>query len=207
MILQKYQSKSLVKKVSKMSAPEKEALRVGLVSQIEELASKTGDATNFVKTVFGTPRKRAALRLAFDNSEQFARFEKAIKFQVDKMKTTRKVTGGSETVERKVQLDDGGMDASSVLNVGTQAFLGNIPGAAMSGAQRAASRLQGLNEKSAGRMSQMLFETDPRMQQGILNQLQQRQISDAERQRRLLRRPEVYSGFLGATSGLLAGRD
>ena len=77
----------------------------------------------------------------------------------------------------------------------------------MSGAQRAASRLQGLNEKSAGRMSQMLFETDPRMQQGILNQLQQRQISDAERQRRLLRRPEVYSGFLGATSGLLAGRD
>jgi hypothetical protein len=45
------------------------------------------------------------------------------------------------------------------------------------------------------------------MQQGILNQLQQRQISDAERQRRLLRRPEVYSGFLGATSGLLAGRD
>ena len=203
----KISEQELVKKVSKMSAPEKEALRVGLVSQIEELASKTGDATNFVKTVFGTPRKRAALRLAFDNSEQFARFEKAIKFQVDKMKTTRKVTGGSETVERKVQLDDGGMDASSVLNVGTQAFLGNIPGAAMSGAQRAASRLQGLNEKSAGRMSQMLFETDPRMQQGILNQLQQRQISDAERQRRLLRRPEVYSGFLGATSGLLAGRD
>ena len=198
--------KALVKKVGSMSAPEKEALRVGLISQVEELASKTGDSTDFVKTIFGTPRKRAALRLAFDNKEQFEQFERFMKLQSDKMRTNRKVMGGSETAERLMQTQDGELDPSAIFGVGAQLGMGNITGAAQQFGSQAASRLQGISEKSAAELSRMLFSVDPQEQQIILRELQRRQAADAAQRNRLMNRPEIYSGILGATGGLLAGQ-
>jgi len=83
----KYKSDLLVKKVSAMSPPEKEAFRTGLVSQIQELAMKTNDVSDFTKTIFGSPKKRAAIRLAFGNKKDFENFERFIKLEQDKVKT------------------------------------------------------------------------------------------------------------------------
>ena len=196
----------LAKKVSMMKPAEKEALRVGLVSQIEEMASKTGDATDFVKTVFGTPRRRAALRLSFDNAEQFGRFEKMMKIQADKMRTQRKVFGGSDTAERLMQAGDAGVDPASIYSIGTRAAAGDLAGAVTMAGGQAASRLQGMNARSANKISEMIFNADPATQRKILEQLMQRETSDVASRAQAVRRPELYSGVLGATSGLLAGR-
>lgn len=195
----------LSKLVMDMTNVEKQSLRVGLVSQVEELASKTGDATDFVKTIFGTPRRRAALRMAFDNASQFEKFERMMKIQADKMRTQRKVFGGSDTAERLLQASDSDIDASSVFGVGSQLATGNITGAAMAAGSRAASRMQGMNEKNARIMSQMLFETDPAKQRQMLGGLLNQQAIDEAARRRMYRRPELYSGVIGGTSGLLAG--
>ena len=195
----------LVKSVNVMTDAEKQSLRVGLISQVEELASKTGDASDFVKTIFGTPRRRAALRMAFDSSEQFDRFERMMKIQSDKMRTQRKVFGGSDTAERLMQGADSDIDASSVFGVGSQLATGNIPGAVMAAGSQAASRMQGMNEKSARAMSGMLFEPDPARQRQMLGGLLGQQSIDEAARRKMLRRPEVYSGAIGAMSGLLAG--
>jgi len=196
----------LAKKVSMMKPAEKEALRVGLVSQIEEMASKTGDATDFVKTVFGTPRRRAALRLSFDNAEQFGRFEKMMKIQADKMRTQRKVFGGSDTAERLMQAGDAGIDPASIYSIGTRAAAGDLAGAVTMAGGQAASRLQGMNARSADKISEMIFNADPATQRKILEQLMQRETSDVASRAQAVRRPELYSGVLGATGGLLAGR-
>ena len=195
----------LTKSVSDMTSAEKQSLRVGLISQVEELASKTGDATDFVKTIFGTPRRRAALRLAFDNKEQFNRFEKMMKVQADKMRTQRKVFGGSDTAERIMQMGDADIDASSVFGVGSQILSGNITGAAMNAGSRVASRMQGMNEKSAQAMSKMLFETDAKKQRQMLTGLMGQQKIDEAMRRRMIQRPEFYSGIIGGMGGLLAG--
>lgn len=195
----------LTKSVSDMTSAEKQSLRVGLISQVEELASKTGDATDFVKTIFGTPRRRAALRLAFDNKEQFNRFEKMMKVQADKMRTQRKVFGGSDTAERIMQMGDADIDASSVFGVGSQILSGNIPGAAMNAGSRVASRMQGMNEKSAQAMSKMLFETDAKKQRQMLTGLMSQQKIDEAMRRRMIQRPEFYSGIIGGMGGLLSG--
>lgn len=202
----KISEKELVKKVSAMSLPEKEALRVGLISQVEELASKTGDSTDFVKTVFGTPRKRAALRLAFDNAEQFEQFERFMKLQSEKMRTTRKVMGGSETAERLMATEDAGIDPQQIFGIGSQVAVGNIPGAISAAGSQAASRLSGISERSAEELSRMLFSVDPAEQQLILRELQRRQAQDQLQRGRLMSRPELYSGIIGATGGLLAGQ-
>lgn len=202
----KISEKELVKKVGAMSAPEKEALRVGLISQVEELASKTGDSTDFVKTVFGTPRKRAALRLAFDNAEQFEQFERFMKLQAEKMRTTRKVMGGPETAERLMAAEDAAIDPQQIFGIGSQLATGNIPGAVSAVGSQAASRLSGISERSAEELSRMLFSVDPAEQQLILRELQRRQAQDQLQRGRLMRRPELYSGMIGATGGLLAGQ-
>lgn len=201
----KLPEKELVKRVGKMTPPEKEALRVGLISQVEELASKTGDSTDFVKTIFGTPRKRAALRLTFDNTQQFEQFEKFMKIQAEKMRTTRKVMGGSETAERLMAKEDAAIDPQAIFGIGSQLMSGNIPGAASMAGSRAASRLSGINEKSAEELSRMLFSVNPQEQQTILQELLRRQTIDQAQRSRLGYRPELYSGILGATSGLLSG--
>lgn len=202
----KISEKELVKKVGTMSAPEKEALRVGLVSQVEELASKTGDSTDFVKTVFGTPRKRAALRLAFDNAAQFEQFERFMKLQSEKTRTARKVMGGSETAERLMAAEDAAIDPQRIFGIGSQLATGNIPGAVSALGSQAASRLSGISERSAADLSRMLFSVNPAEQQLILRELQRRQAQDQLQRGRLMRRPELYSGMIGATGGLLAGQ-
>ena len=195
----------LAKSVGAMTRAEKQSLRVGLISQVEELASKTGDATDFVKTIFGTPRRRAALRLAFDDANQFDRFERMMKIQADKMRTQRKVFGGSDTAEKLMQGRDADIDASSVFSVGSQLGMGNIPGAAMAAGSQIASRLQGMNEKSATAMSRMLFEPDAAKQRQMFGGLLGQQEIDEAMRRRMIQRPEFYSGVIGGMSGLLAG--
>ena len=128
-----------------------------------------------------------------------------MKIQSDKMRTQRKVFGGSDTAERLMQGADSDIDASSVFGVGSQLATGNIPGAVMAAGSQAASRMQGMNEKSARAMSGMLFEPDPARQRQMLGGLLGQQSIDEAARRKMLRRPEVYSGAIGAMSGLLAG--
>jgi len=197
--------KNLVKSVNSMSKSEKEAFRIGLVSKMEEMASSTNDATDFVKTIFGSPRKRSAVRLAFDNSTDFENFEKFMKLEASKMQTYRKTLGGSETAERQIQMADAEIDPSSVISTVGQVATGNFGSAASSIANQVTSRMQGINERSAESMSRMLFNTNPIEQRRILESLNQRRLIDEESRRKMLARPEFYSGVIGTTSGLLSG--
>lgn len=195
----------LVRTVNGMTPAEREALKSGVITKVQELASGTADASNFVKTVFGSPKRRMALRLAFNDPKAFETFERFIKVQSEKVRTTRKVMGGSETMERKMAMDDGGVDRSAVVSMGMNAASGNTMGLVGNLAQQGAARVSGMSEKSAEAMSRMLFETDPVKQREMLNLLLRREIMDRNARNTPLRRPETYSGFLGNMSGLLSG--
>jgi hypothetical protein len=196
----------LVRMVNGMTPAEREALKSGVITKVQDLASGTTDATNFVKTVFGSPKRRMALRLAFNDPKAFETFERFIKVQADKVRTTRKVMGGSETVERKAAMDDGGIDRSAVVSMGMNAASGNTMGLVGNAAQQVAARASGMSEKSAEAMSRMLFETDPAKQREMLNLLLRREIMDRNSRNTVMRRPETYAGFLGNMSGLLSGQ-
>ena len=196
----------LVRLVNDMTPAEREALKSGVITKVQELASSTTDATNFVKTIFGSPKRRMALRLAFNDPKAFETFERFIKVQADKVRTTRKVMGGSETMERKIALDDGGIDRSAVVSAGLNAATGNTMGLISGVANQAAARVSGMSEKSADAMSRMLFETDPAKQRELLNALLRREIMDRNASRSFARQPETYASVLGRVGGLLAGQ-
>jgi hypothetical protein len=197
----KTNEKQMARNVSSMTDGEKQALRVGIVSQVEELTSKTGDSTNFVKTIFGTPRKRAALRLAFDSKEQFEQFEEMIKLQAMKQRTAREVLGGSQTAARQAQQSDSAIDPSAIIDVGAALASGNPSGML----SRGINRMKGMSENTAGALGERVFDSTAEGQRRILDNLAARQSADEIARNRLLRRPETYSGLIGATAGSYAG--
>jgi len=197
----KTNQQKLARTVSSMSDGEKKAFRVGIVSQVEELTSKTGDSTDFVRTLFGTPRKRAALRLAFDSTEQFEQFEEMITLQAMKQRTAREVLGGSQTAARQAQQADSAIDPSAIIDVGAALATGNPSGML----SRGINRMKGMSENTADALGKRVFDNTIEGQQEILNNLAARQSADEIARNRLLRRPETYSGLIGATAGSYAG--
>ena len=151
----KTNQQKLARTVSSMSDGEKKAFRVGIVSQVEELTSKTGDSTDFVRTLFGTPRKRAALRLAFDSTEQFEQFEEMIKLQAMKQRTAREVLGGSQTAARQAQQADSAIDPSAIIDVGAALASGNPSGML----SRGINRMKGMSENTADALGKRVFDS------------------------------------------------
>jgi hypothetical protein len=195
----------LVRMVNKMTPAEREALKSGVITRVQELASDTTDATNFVKTVFGSPKRRMALRLAFNDPKAFETFERFIKVQTEKVRTQADVFGNSKTVQRQMAMADGGIDRSAVMDIGMNAATANVPGLIRNVGQQVAARASGMNEKSAEAMSKMLFEMDPAKQKQFLDLLLQRELLDRGSRNAPMRRPETYANFLGNMSGLLSG--
>lgn len=195
---------ALVKKVSKMSGPEKEALRIGLVSQVQELASKTGDTSNFVKTMFGSPKKRAALRLAFDSSDDFKDFEKFMTLQSQKFDTEGKIASASRKTD--VEIDgSGSVDFSPAAGaLGNLAF-GNVKGAAANLAGGLARKVSGVSNLGAQEISEALSTADPKKQIELLNRLAELQRTNQKASSKRVNQPEYYSGVLGAGLGLETG--
>ena len=195
---------ALVKKVSKMVDSEKEALRIGIVSQVQELASKTADVSNFIKTMFGTPKRRAALRLAFSNKADFEEFEKFMKVQSQKFETEGKIASGSK--RSNAEIDGSGSVDFSVAGgaLGNLAF-GNARGAAANLAGGLARRVSGVSNLGAQEISETLSTANPEQQRELLNRLMQLQSQGQQSAGRRRNQPEYYSGLLGAGMGLEAG--
>tara|TARA_R110000744_G_scaffold371112_1_gene481916 strand:+ start:915 stop:2981 length:2067 start_codon:yes stop_codon:yes gene_type:complete len=193
----------LFKNVSKMNPTQREAFRAGIVSQIQELASKTGDTTNFVKTMFGTPRRKAALSLAFENPKNFKQFETFMKIQANKVKTNQTIFGGSQTADKLIEMGEVGGGLGN--------FLANLirnPSSAIADVTGGILRKSsGMGSTTAESMSKVLSEQNPQSQKMMLDALKKLQLSEAASASKPLNKPETYSGLIGATSGLLASQD
>jgi hypothetical protein len=196
----------MLRKLRGMNAGEKEAFRVGLVSKIQDRANTLDDSADFTKAIFGSPKKRAALRYAFDNEKQFQEFTQAIEMQRRMRQTQNRVLGGSPTAGRLTQNEDAGIDPVSMLNMTQQAMRGNFGPAGAVALRNVGARAGGLNEMSAEMLSRRLFTADPAEQQRILTELARRRAQDQGNvTRSVVRNPGLYSGGAGIQGGLLMG--
>lgn len=192
----KMESSELVSKLKKMKPADKEAFRVGMLSDIRNKYStfKGKDATGLV---FKSPRQKESLRYAFDSKAQFDDFVDQVKAQEELLKTYQKVRGGSQTQERAMLTEDAGM----AMDVLPQVATGNITGAAMNLARRGAARAGGISPESAAIIQQKLFNPSPAGQNKMLDLLNE-QIKK-QSQRNPLQQTGTYSFGLGELQGLL----
>ena len=189
----------LIDKLKKMKPAEKEAFRVGMVSQIKDKLSKF-EGTDFTKQVFGSDRKREALRYAFDNPQQYRAFADQVQAQKELVKTGRKVLGGSPTAERSLLIEDAGI-AQDVLSTTGRLARGDILGATGDIARRGMARAGGVSPNVSAELQRRLFTGSSAEQEAALRELEkqfQRQTTP-----NILRLPATYGFGLGAGAGLL----
>jgi hypothetical protein len=199
----KMDTNELLASLKKMKPSEKEAFRVGMLSQIKDKYSKSL-ATDITNLVFKSPRQKSALRYAFDSQSQFDDFVKQVSAQKELLKTSKRIQGGSTTQSNIVETEDSGMVAD-LLNTGAQVASGNIMGAATNLARRGAARAGGISPAKAEELQSLLFNPDPAGQNKILELLKQQAAQKANQNRfqQGLQTPATYSFGLGELQGLL----
>lgn len=194
----KLSEQDFVRKLRNMNETEFEGLKVGLITQVREMSSVSNDSIDFVKKLFGSPKKRNALREAFPTSESFDTFEKFMKDEASMVATNRRVLSGSDTFANIEENAEAAVDPASMV----QLLLGGRGEALRQGANALGGRMRGVGGPVAEGMNQLLFARTPQAQREAMERLTQRQLSDVALRGKMQNRPEFYSGLLGSFAGL-----
>jgi len=180
----------LIGYLKKLKPAEKESFRTGLISKVRDEQSKF-EGVDFTKRIFGSDKKKAALRLAFDDPKNYQNFVKQIEGQKKLIETQRRVLGGSPTREREV-ISESAQQLADTAQIGA----GNITQPLMNIARRASGMRPGVAEQ----IQRGLFATDPAQQASLLRQIEAMQLGRINP----LTSQELYSTGAGVAPGLLA---
>lgn len=187
--------------VGKMSDSEKEAFRIGVAQAVRNSVDSAADLADAGKRIFGSEKKRKALRAAFPDDATFNAFEKRMKARAEQV-TTRGYgpRAGSPTEPRRQDVNNLAERADAV----TSLLMGNPLPAARSLAGRVTDRAT--TSGRVGRfLSQDLFSTDPVAQREFLERLIARRAAEQQRIARAGRLAGGYGGTAGVFGGLLTG--
>ena len=190
---QKLSESELKSKILKLNADEKEAFRVGMVSNIKnKLETFTG--LDFQKQAFKSSRQKEAIKNVFNNPNEYADFMSQLDKQAKILSTNRKVLGGSESIERGIATEDVSNFADTL-----NAVRGNYLPAAMSLYRRGANYAQGINEPVSEALKQKMFMTSPRAQYSLLDELSKIQKTQPNKI------PYAATGIAGSMPNLYRG--
>ena len=187
--------------VGKMSESEKEAFRIGVAQAVRNSVDSAADLADTGKRIFGSEKKRKALRAAFPDDATFNAFEKRMKARAEQVVTRGYgPRAGSPTEPRRQDVNNLTERADAV----TSLLMGNPLPAARSLAGRVTDRAS--TSGRVGRaLSQDLFSTDPVAQREFLERLIARRAAEQQRIARAGRLAGGYGGTAGVFGGLLTG--
>lgn len=168
----------IAQRLSEMTPAEQDMFRVGATRELRRTIGKAGDGADIVRTMFGSPEKRARLEMLFRTPEEFQTFQRIMEMERETTRTARMVTGGSPTGRIAAEQDD---LLSGALE---DAVRGNGPVAmARNAAVRMISKAKGINEDVAERIASYLFNQNPQaaapdtaMINGLLEQASRRRM-------------------------------
>src|SRR6056300_1669852 len=194
---EKLSGQALTRKLSAMTAEELEAMKVGMVTKIREIGSGS-DRTDYFQRIFGSPKRREALRRAMGD-EEFANFSDYMALERDMVRTSRRVLGGSDTARNIQEQGEQGIDPQRLL----QMMIGGKGEVVRQAAGALGTRMQGVGAPVAEQMSDLLYAQGRTAQQSAMDRLTRRAMEDAAARQGLLYRPELYGA---ATGGLIGGQ-
>lgn len=170
---QKYQSldyKEALDKLKKMNDSEKEAFRLGMMSDVNSRLEnfKGGD---FTRQIFKSDKQKSLLRYAFTDSKKYDEFAKYVDGLSNQSKTAKALMGGSQTGERLAISEESGNAARLAQSFAT----GGITSASLEMLRSAAARTKGISSETASELQKRLFAADPIEQAAIIAELKARQ--------------------------------
>lgn len=199
-------SPELVKrKVSQMSAAEKEAARVGMAENLRKAIDDAGYTHNAVRKIMGNRTQYQRLRALFDNSKQFGEFRKIIFDEARKQRTFDAVRGNSSTARQLMDIQDAGQ-ISDMGGIASDAVQGNF-GRVVSSIGNLLARAGGLTDEVANQIATQVTATSPATVQRFVNQLQniERSSASSEQKRRFIEQM-ITRSLASQTSSALAAQ-
>lgn len=160
----------ITKTVSKMSPHEKEAYKAGMVRKLRDVIDSSGDRRNLYDATFGKPgiRKRIA---AVVTPAEYRALSKELKAEKAVYDFAYEVLGNSATVSKAIAAKEFDNTAQEVFETAAnQGFLA-VGRKALVGTVR--KTFDGLSDKTASRVADILYETDPNKKLAILKQIGQ----------------------------------
>ena len=182
----------MVATLKAMKPAEREAFRTGLISKVKDNLSDF-EGVDFTKKVFGSDKKRAALKYAFDDPNQFNQFVKQVEGQKQLVQTNRKVLGGSPTAENALAIQDANnfQDLTSLASGDISGFLSNL-------GRRGIAQATGINPKVSSSLQTKLFNANPQEQYSIL-----KEIEAMRKNQSMFKNPSLYQFGAGTLPSLL----
>tara|TARA_Y100000593_G_scaffold57244_1_gene106557 strand:- start:214 stop:2244 length:2031 start_codon:yes stop_codon:yes gene_type:complete len=198
----KYKSLSvdgLNKTFNKMNSGEKEAFRVGMVSEIRKQSENVTENRNFVDLVFGSKQRRNVLKKVFPDSDSYKDFEKIIQLENKKLATKNRVLGNSQTARNQREILEAGADTNTMIDLMMGLATGDARQIARTGAKGIGARVGGMNPESAEMIAKKLFNSSSSEQQKILSGLTALEIEQVKKAQNILLNPNVYSSLVSGT--------
>jgi hypothetical protein len=158
----KTDSELLAKQFKSLPDAEKQAYQIGLGKAIRDEVGKVAEGANPYRRILGSPEKQKRISSAL-SPRQYKRLESGLKAEDRLFKIRNEILGGSPTA--------GKQEAKNLIATTTQGVddIMQIPRKTMVGALQK-FRL-GLNDKTASKVSEILYETDPIKKLDILDKL------------------------------------
>lgn len=147
-----------------LSAQEQQAYKIGLGKAIRDEVGKVAEGANPYKRILGSPEKQKRIASVL-SPEEYINFEKGLKAEDRLFQFRNKVLGGSPTADK--------LEAQNLIESGAVQSLTGVPQATFTDAiKKFGTKLtDGLNDKTAAKVSDILYETDPVKKLMILDKL------------------------------------
>ena len=168
----------IAKNLSKMSDAEKEAYKSGVATQLKETILKKTEGANPYNSVMGSPTQQKRLMKIFSASE-YNKIKTGLEAENKLFKMRNEVLSGSPTTSKAIaagMIADGGEAALASLATGKPTTMGVIKSIIT-------KSFDGLNDKTAGEVSKLIYETDPVKKLQMLQKLGgNKMLSQTEKQ-------------------------
>lgn len=199
------------KRMDELAESEKEAFKIGVGKRIRDIIDDKNEGANPFNAVFGKGRQKQRLEKIL-GPDEYRSLEKSLRAEDRIFKMRNEILGGSPTMGKAVaaaEIAAGGADAlATMASGGIQA----VPRQAAVGFIR--KMFDGLSDKTAGKVSDILYERDPVKKLMILEKLNSKAAGLTVREQAIVKRAyfatesilknakQIGSGAAGAAQGL-----
>lgn len=158
----KSDSEVISKAFKELTEPEQQAFQVGLGKAIRDEVGKVAEGANPYRRILGSPEKQKRIQSIL-TPKQYKNLASGLKAEDRLFNMRNEILGGSPTA--------GKQEAKNLISSGVGAVddMAQIPRKTMIGGLKMV--FDGLDDKTAGKVSEILYETDPQKKLVIISNL------------------------------------
>lgn len=195
---------TLLREFKEFGETEKKMFKVGISRSVRDQIENTFDEGNYVRKIIGKEENRSKLKAVLGEKE-YKELVTSLNAEDKLFKLRNQILKGSQTARRQAEMADlmndpsdaiGEISRKGIKGFGIDKFL-----------QFLGSKFTGLNQKTAGEVAKILYETNPQKKYQILKRLQDSAKAGDKQAVEAISAYSTISGAVGNKAAILIGEE